>query len=61
MYATPQYQIAKVRVAELTQEAHRHGQSRAARHARNQQAKRSTPRITAVAARRLLTALGAHA
>ena len=61
MYALPQYQIAKARVDELTQEAHRHGLARAARHAHSQQAKRSAPRATVTAARRLLTALSAHA
>ena len=63
MYPTAHYEIAKARVADFHQDAHRDALARAARksrHSEKQQSARPAPRIS-VAARRVLTILGAHA
>ena len=59
MYST-HYEIAKARIADMHQEAQRDALARAARAPKQPSARRS-PRFTFVAARRVLTVLGARA
>jgi len=58
------YEIAKARVADIHQEIQYDAMARAdrkGRHTRKQQSARPAPRFPIVAARRVLTMLGAHA
>jgi len=58
------HEIAKARVADIHQEIQRDAMARAARkgrRARKSQSARPAPRFPVVAARRVLTMLGAHA
>jgi hypothetical protein len=63
MYSTFHHEIAKARVADIHEETQRDALGRAARkgrRARKHQSARPAPRFPVVAARRVLTALGAH-
>jgi hypothetical protein len=63
MYPTIHYEIAKARVAELHQQAQRDALARVARRARRaerQQSRHLASRLPGVAARRVLTVLGAR-
>ena len=63
MYSTFHHEIAKARVADIHQETQRDALGRAARkgrRARKQQSVRPAPSFPVVAARRVLTILGAH-
>ena len=64
MYSTFHHEIAKARVADIHQEIQYDAIARAdrkGRRARKQQSARPAPRFPVVAARRMLTMLGAHA
>jgi hypothetical protein len=64
MYSTFHHEIAKARVADIHEEIQRDEMARATRkgrRARKQQSARPAPRFPVVAARRVLTMLGAHA
>lgn len=63
MYSNFTYEIAKARVADMHQETQNDAMGRAARTARRaqkNQSARPAPRFPVVAARRVLTILGAH-
>lgn len=63
MYSNAHYEIAKARVADIHEEMQRDVMGRAARkgrRVRKNQSARPAPRFPAVAARRVLTILGAH-
>jgi hypothetical protein len=63
MYSNFNYEIAKARVADMHEEMQRDVMGRAARkgrRARKNQSARPAPRFPVVAARRVLTILGAH-
>ncbi len=64
MYSNFHHEIAKARVADIHEEIQRDKMGRAARtdrRARKQQSARPAPSLPVVAARRVLTMLGAHA
>ncbi len=64
MYSNFHYEIAKARVADIREEVQRDAMARAARNGRRtrkNQSARPAPRFPVVAARRMLTMLGAHA
>ena len=66
MYSTFNYEIAKARIADMHKEAQRAAVGRATRTGRSgraatQRSARPAPRLPFVAARRLLTVLGARA
>lgn len=64
MYSNFHYEIAKARVADIHEEVQRDAMARAARSGRStrkNQSARPAPRFPVVAARRMLTMLGAHA
>jgi hypothetical protein len=63
MYSNFNYEIAKARVADIHEEVQRDAMARAARkgrRARKNQSARPAPRLPVVAARRVLTILGAR-
>jgi hypothetical protein len=60
MYSTFNYEIGKARIAGMHQDAQRDALARAAR-ATKQPSARRAPRLPFVAARRVLTVLGARA